>query len=395
MKTKHLLHSIYTAAIVAAALLLHACGDEPDGPVPPGPSEPAQRTVLVYMVANNNLGSSRYDRMDIEEMRRGAQAGGADNGHLVVYHAGYNASPTLVEVLSDRLDTLKVYSRDELSVSSARMAEVLDDVADKAPARQYGMILWSHGTGWLQDGMDEPVRNRSFGLDGRSSMNITTLASTLADAPFNLSFIYFDCCYMMSVETLYQLRDAAPVIAGSTTELLTEGMPYDENLPCFFAEGEADLEGAAENTFRLYDSQSGQSRTCTMSVVNTAGLDRLASAVRDIYEKATPGIPQGYTPQILTNTSVASCHYFDLYDYIHAICKDFDGAETLLRHFDYAFEATVVYSKATPKLWNVVPLDRVHGLSTFILTGPHSASVKNYYTLDWYTDVASALRFDQ
>ena len=252
MKTKHLLHSIYTLLISACALSMTGCGDkdEPTPPTPPEPAGPAERTVLVYMAANNNLGSSRYDRMDIDEMRQAAKAGDTRGGRLVIYHAGYNTAPTLVEILADRLDTLKVYDNENLSVSSARMAEVFSDLDEKVPARQYGLVLWSHGTGWLQDGMEEPERRRSFGLEGRHTMNVSTLAQTIEEAPFKLDFVYFDCCYMMSVETLYQMRRTAPVIAGSTTELLTTGMPYDQNIACFFKNGQADLIGAAQNTFK-------------------------------------------------------------------------------------------------------------------------------------------------
>ncbi len=299
MKTKHLLHSIYTLLISACALSMTGCGDkdEPTPPTPPEPAGPAERTVLVYMAANNNLGSSRYDRMDIDEMRQAAKAGDTRGGRLVIYHAGYNTAPTLVEILADRLDTLKVYDNENLSVSSARMAEVFSDLDEKVPARQYGLVLWSHGTGWLQDGMEEPERRRSFGLEGRHTMNVSTLAQTIEEAPFKLDFVYFDCCYMMSVETLYQMRRTAPVIAGSTTELLTTGMPYDQNIACFFKNGQADLIGAAQNTFNLYNAMSGQNRTCTMSVLSTDGLDKLADAVREIYIKATPGMPEGYTPR--------------------------------------------------------------------------------------------------
>ena len=397
MKTKLLLHSIYTLLISACALSMTGCGDknEPTPPTPPEPAGPAERTVLVYMAANNNLGSSRYDRMDIDEMRQAAKAGDSRGGRLVIYHAGYNTAPTLVEILADRLDTLKVYDNENLSVSSARMAEVFSDLDEKVPARQYGLVLWSHGTGWLQDGMEEPERRRSFGLEGRHTMNVSTLAQTIEEAPFKLDFVYFDCCYMMSVETLYQMRHTAPVIAGSTTELLTTGMPYDQNIACFFTNGQADLIGAAQNTFNLYNAMSGQNRTCTMSVLSTDGLARLADAVREIYLKATPGMPEGYTPQIFSNASVSSCHYFDLYDYIKTICRDFDGADKLWQEFEAAFNAAMLYSEATPKLWNVVPLDRCHGLSTYILTSDRSASLKNYNTLDWYTDVASVIKFKE
>ena len=44
------------------------------------------RTVLVYMIANNNLGSSYHsDERDIQEMLKGVEGGKLNNGRLLVY----------------------------------------------------------------------------------------------------------------------------------------------------------------------------------------------------------------------------------------------------------------------------------------------------------------------
>ena len=80
-------------------------------------------------------------------------------------------------------------------------------------------------------------------------MNVTTLARVLEDE--NFSFIYFDCCFMMSVETLYEMRNTAPVIAGSVTELPVDGMPYHLNLSSFFRQGSADLIQAAKTLLSI------------------------------------------------------------------------------------------------------------------------------------------------
>ena len=73
-----------------------------------------------------------------------------------------------------------------------------------------------------------------------------------------------------------QMRHTAPVIAGSTTELLTTGMPYDQNIACFFTNGQADLIGAAQNTFNLYNAMSGQSRSLNTSAMRADDTDRFS-----------------------------------------------------------------------------------------------------------------------
>lgn len=386
---------LFAAAAVLSATACH----EKNGPEPEPEPVPGTRTVLVYQVANNNLGSNHYDRADIREMIEGAKKGDIPEGHhLLVYNAGYCTDPTLVEVTDAGLDTIRAYSGKVSSVRSDRMLEVLGDAEKFADTQEFGLVLWSHGSGWLQDGINDAadITPLSFGSDDGDCMNITTLANALSRGP-ELSFLYFDCCYMASVETLYQLRKVAPVIVGSATELRTEGMPYDQNLAAFFSPV-PDMVQAATNTFELYDQCSGMDRTCTMSVVRTAALDSLAEATKAIYALANGNMPATYTPQRFMNRGISNCLYFDFEQYVEALCMN-DGAErfpssaALLDDFREALGRCVVYAAATPMLWNSVPLDRHCGLSTYILMNPDYSKNNKYYTLSWYDDVASSLNF--
>lgn len=387
MTKNKIFNTILSFMIVVAGTIFTACGhtDEPD-------PQPARfgRTVLVYMVANNNLGSNHMDYDDISQMKKGAAAGGITNGRLILYHAPYNSDPVLVQINEASVDTLRRYDRQQYSVSAERMSRVLADVDRLAPANDYGLVLWSHGTGWLRDGMEETTAEpQSFGDDRGYKMNTSTLASVLEESNMPFSFIYNDCCYMMSVETLYELRNAVPLIAGSATEIPAAGMPYHQNLEYFFATPSADLISAAETTFAWYDALQGSDRTCTMSVVKTAGIERLAQAVKAIYEVSDPGLPIDYSPQRFSYTSDANCRYFDLYDYVKALCAYNPSKTELFKEFDSAFNDVVVYEAHTPYLWNRVSLDRHNGISTFILSGAGSSSTGNYNQLKWYADVAS------
>ena len=391
MKTR--LNTFLTALSLFFAFTLTSCDPSHDEPV-----ADSRRTVLVYQVANNNLGASDYDLADINEMKDGAALGQIPaDCRLLVYNSRPKQEPCLLEIKNNRVDTLKIYSQDLLSVDSSRMLEVLGDMESMAHAGEYGLILWSHGSGWLQDGIadnndGELVRPLSFGSESGKTMNITTLANTLAKGP-KLSFLYFDCCYMASIETLYQLRYTAPVIVGSATELVSYGMPYHHNLECFFAKGEADLVGAAQNTFEYYNEQSGQYQTCTMSVVRTDALEALARATADIYKSCPASLPEGYTPQRFMSYGISPCYYFDFDNYVHALCFDgdkerFDGAALLYAEFAKCLKSCVLYSAATPYLWNSVPLTYHCGMSTHIMSRTTDSTLKKYNTLAWYQDVA-------
>lgn len=105
------------------------------------------------------------------------------------------------------------------------------------------------------------------------------------DRPF--AFIYFDCCYMSGIEVAYELRNATDYIIASATELPSDGMRYDLNLPLLFKQ-QPDVVGAAQTTFEQYDMLSDGDRTCTMSVIRCDALDGLAESTHDIYSSVTP-----------------------------------------------------------------------------------------------------------
>lgn len=384
----------YIIVIVAAlSTLFTSCKEHEPAPPDPEPSpERSYRTILVYMVANNNLGSTGFDTDDLEEMLAAARVGALGRkNRLLVFHEAYGKNPVMKEVTTEGLVELKEYGP-ESAVEAATMRLALNDMRELAPADSYGLILWSHATGWIEDGITETRADSpaplSFGLSGRKKMNIKTLADVLRWE--DLEFLYFDCCYMMGIESLFQLRRAVPIIAGSPTELPSAGMPYDRTLPYFFRFGAADVVGAARETFDYYDSKTGSARTSTMSVIRTSALDALASATREIFKISKAGMPAApFAPQRYSAVSTESCNYFDFAQYVRHL-----GASRpdLVETFDTALADVVVYEAATPYLWSSVPLTHHCGLSTYILPSYAAASERGYSTLEWWTAIASYLQ---
>ena len=59
-------HYIAILILCVIGLMTTSCqSEDPDAPV-----APAKRTILVYMVASNSLGSNGRDKMDLDEMDR-------------------------------------------------------------------------------------------------------------------------------------------------------------------------------------------------------------------------------------------------------------------------------------------------------------------------------------
>lgn len=371
--------------LVVPVMMLTGCSDHEDGPAPECP-----RAVLVYMAANNSLGAAHYDTDDLNEMAIAARQGDFGHSRLFVYHHARNAAPVLKEITAYGERIVATYDKSASSVSSARMSRVIDDFRRYAPASRYGIILWSHGSGWIENGMEQSARPNarsegemiplSFGDDGGRYMNVTTLATTLRGKGFD--YIYFDCCYMAGVEVAYELRDCASRIVASSTELPASGMPYDETLR-YLLKADADLAGAARATFDFYNAMSGQNRTCTISVIDTAGLEALAEATRAVYE-ANNVTSDGFAPQ---QFMTYKCYLFDFGQYVGDLASQHPG---LKAGFDNALDNTVIFKASTPRIWNVLPLTHHSGLSTRIPDYSDDDSY-NYDNLQWASDVASAL----
>lgn len=367
--------------IFVIALILQSCGkDDPDS-IP----ETCNRTILVYMVANNSLGNAGDDANDINEMLEASANNTFNRGRLIIYLASTSHTPTLYEISNGQIKALKEYDQSISSVASNRMQEVINDAKQLAPAYDYGLILWSHGSGWLQNGIEFQNNNRSktplaFGDDRGKHMNITTLSQVIHDE--NFSFIYFDCCLMATIEVAYELRHAAPHIIASVTEIPNDGMPYEHNLPLLFADT-PNLKGACANTFDFYNCKKGISRSCAISLINTLNLDKLAQYTSQIYELHT-SLPENFSPQKFTLDN--NCYYFDFAQYINALSID---KPELYNNWQATLNNIVEYKATTPSMWDKLPIEYHCGLSTYILKEPSDSTTHGYNQLQWWTDVAS------
>lgn len=379
------------------AVMASAChNDEPEPE--PVPDPVPTRTVIVYMVANNNLGQglSRYDRLDLEEMAAAATAGAIpEDCHLIVYHAPYHSDPVLKEITAEGTRELKVYKgsyTQGYSLTPERFQEVFADVESLAPADSYGLVLWSHGTGWVEtndsrslsapDDLDSRlIQPLSFGVDGDYEMKVTSLAKALEGRTFD--FLYFDCCLMGSVEVAYELRNAAPVIVASPTELQVFGQRYDWNIPVFFAEN-ADMVAAARNTFNFYnDMTDGVAQACTMVTIDTQALPELADATRAIM--ATGAVSATDYSPIKFYNSYGGKAIVDMADYITSL----PGVdESLIAQWLVAYQKVQLYSAATPT-YGRYNLAGYRGLASAIVESRDAAERYGYENQAWYRDVVS------
>ena len=144
------------------------------------------------------------------------------------------------------------------------------------PADSYGLVLWSHGTGWLPSDIYSYLR--SFGQDGKNNfMEINDLASALSK--YHFDFILFDACYMSCAEVTYAFRGCADYIIGSLTEILANSFLSIDNGGYV---QKADVVGIATKFYTYYQSEAG-----TISVMKSDELDELAATCRTLFHDKT------------------------------------------------------------------------------------------------------------
>jgi len=363
-----LIFSIITFTILAS--VAYSCSSDNNEEIPDVPTE---RTVLVYIVANNTLSSNAV--ADLEEMELGASRL-PKNARWIVYYAPGGKAPSLLELKSDgSWLKLKQYPTTGTSVSLERMTAVIADTRSVAPASNYGIVLWSHASGWLENGIVEPeVSTLSFGDDGGRYMNITTLRHILEQ--YKMEFIYADCCNLASVEVAYELRNCAKLLAGSAIQLPAAGMPYDITLP-MLANG--DVISAAKATFNYYSENKAEKYPfCTLSVIDLAKMGELASETAAAYKSSA--YPSNYKPAYL---GTGNCRFFDLKHFVDALSPE------NIQQWNNILAKTVLYAANLQYLDGFNIEVKAHcGLSTFILKSAEDATVRNYNHLQWYNDVS-------
>lgn len=392
---------------------LSACSREDDEPEPqPEPvPESVERTLIVYMVANNSLGQtwtgSDYtqhtdDSDDLAEMQKAVQEGALQGNRLIIMHRPYRKQAQIKEITTDGIKTLASISDETSCLTVDGMKSILAKIRRLAPAERYGLVLWSHGSGWIfpQEVAKSPAL-RSFGQDNQMVMTIPDLADALAEtAP---DFVYFDCCFMAGVEVVYELRNVTSTIVASASELPYEGMPYDKTLPYLVAT-EAEPQKAAEATYRYYESITGYFHTCTISVTDTEPLDRLAITCRDYFShlhqlSSASGIQQYVFP-----SEYYSGKFYDFEDYLeHLYAADPDPANrTRLEAVRSLLAEAVRYKANTATLWHSIDrygniseikVDHHCGLTTGIPLTRATAQSSGYTRLQWWEDAASHLTF--
>ena len=309
----------------------------------PEPEQEAERTVIVWMAAENSL--ARYAIYDSLEMVRGASQIPEDC-NLLLYMDGAGL-PTITRMGRGRGVTLwRKFAKDQDSTDSLTMLRTLKEMMQAFPSRHYALVLWSHASGWIP-------KRKSFGIDNNTNspnsnrggeMNISTLRGVLEQLP-HWDFVLCDACHMQSVEVVHELRQVTDFLIGSPSEIPGNGAPYDRIMSPMMR---GDAVGVAEEYYQHYSQGSG----VALSVVDCRQMDSLARATAPLVEALWAGKAQVSTEGVQRyNTFDNSLHRpeaQDLRGMMHALLPD-----SAYCAWDSVLRRIVVWHKATP-YWDSV-----------------------------------------
>ena len=219
--------------ITYIGLLLAGCHDTletPEDPTPQ-PRAEAERTVIVYMIADNNPYLPVAE--DTTEMVKGKDQIPEDV-NFFIYLDDRGKHPAIYELSAKNgMQLWKQYDEELCSTDPDVMLEALRQIEYYFPARHYGITFWSHATGWAPE--RNSSRQKTFGKDvdfgttspGKIEMEIPVLRDVLAQLP-KFDYIFFDACFMQCIEVAYELRNVTNYMVGSPAEIPGPGAPYDK-----------------------------------------------------------------------------------------------------------------------------------------------------------------------
>lgn len=353
------------------------------------------RTVLVYMAAENTLSS--FAQEDIDEM---VQAAGKipKNSRLFVYVDNYSLPKILsIEVGEEgsKAKTIYQYTEEHNSGDPETLTLAMDWIITNSPSESYGLVLWSHGEAWIPT--KAPAQRAVCQDSGSKSwMEIPEIAEALTNFP-KLEFILFDACFMQSIEVAYELRNTTNYIIGSPAEIPAPGAPYNRIVEAMFSSTNC-ADSIAENYYKEYSEgeiaiQGNEPETygVCLSVVDCSQLELLAKVTKETitkYISTESEIELEGAQRYYLRDSSTRPEYYDMNGYMKRLLTNIED----YTHWSNALDRAVSYKRTTPHWYSYdtgmekVDIENYSGISCYVPKNTKNRTKLNtkFQTTSWY-----------
>lgn len=322
MNKANYLNKLIHFGMFAVLMTFVSCWGGSDKEVPTPTDDQANRTVIGLILADNSLDS--YTNPDINEMISGMEKNNVDwdKNNIVLFIDGKSSSPIIINLKREKndsddyvivKDTLFEYTEESIanipdidfaeSSSTVSMCkDALKRIITEYKAKSYGLILWSHGDGWIpSDNYVAPsAGTRKFGQDTHTGSTpsikwienselktiIEYSCSLMDNAEKKYEFIYADACEMATITTVYDFKDYCNYFVGSVAETPGPGGYYTTQLPAMFEVSDPAIAMAeAYNTRYNGDWNWTNGAGAQLSVLKMSELDNLASVTKNLLQQ--------------------------------------------------------------------------------------------------------------
>ena len=265
-------------------------------------------TVMIYMIADDPAGGALLDQQanrELDQIVHGALSVKRDQLYVAV-QLDFRSQPDVwrrvigegawLQPESDAADPETLYGFFE-------WAQRL------CPADRYALILWGHSRGPFGLFTDAPFSSALSGLFAKpdpwtyvaQTLTLTELRSALRHARECLNqevdIIAFKDCFMSTLETAYELKDAATYLIGSPDIVPVEGWPYARMFEQLARQPEAKAAARAlvkelEQYYKVEANRHGRSDV-PFTLMDTSKLSDVNEPLRAIATKLTAETKRG------------------------------------------------------------------------------------------------------
>ena len=323
-----------------------------------------KRNILFYIATDADAGIDGDTPGKINNIRAGWKP---DQGEMLIFVDRRGEGASLLHINNTLagghygIDTLKVYG-ERNSADAAVFRHFMDTATLLYPADSYGLLFFSHASGWLPKGaLNNPITPRSLVIDNgtgtRHEMEYTDFAAAIPNKKFD--FIIFEACLMADVMSMYELRNKTDYVLASSAEIVAPGFTniYQKEIMRLYDTKNrvADVVSGFGEAYYNYLKRFPETDvycSLTLSVVKMSEMQNLATTVKaalngkEISEKTlqTTEIQQFDRPNKLISGSPKKSRYFDLGHIIQVLATDIQYAA-----FHAQLEKTVIWKDHTKR----------------------------------------------
>ena len=388
--------TLLLAFVAVAMQFAIACTKNEPQPTPqPEPEPPIQQepqplteshTLTIFMQGNNGL--AEFMDSNLQRIIGSYYDMPEGDFRIFIFYDRGNYTRLTELYMNDGMAKQRLVEEYDPSVSTVNkefVRGVLAKVKAEAPADSYGLILSSHGGGWVPSLLYDEYLYKSdsrsgdapqaqplfYAQDDYDCMEVPDLVDALSDTHYD--YIIFDACFMANVEALYDLRNSADYIVASAAEVLGAGFPYETLVPMLFEYDDHSLEAICEEYMAYYKSSSG-----TVALVDCKELEPLAEAMR----AAMAEMGEVDVETVQAYDAFDYHLYFDLLHYVELGVANSSA-------FEKALERAVLYSGHTDTILTATgevdsfELTRSCGLSCYIKQEACPATAAAWHETAW------------